>query len=262
MRKDGFIATSLIYSFFLVFLILMSLILTRTANNRILLNAIKGDIRKELDEQSGFIIEEIENKTYAVKEKIVFANETWQVLQNKTSSVVVVLSRALTQNEIVNAIGSARMTSEYLGTCNTTSCQVRACREAYSGQDFCYLYSANNNLFLRPSWNPTSTDVTAGYGKTIVSEIVSEWLKTHSGMSRVTKKNQLLSMSFSDGFKNHTGFIRLPTNSEVGNITDGAMPYHLINSPNDGKTVRLSSGTVPSSRAAFIRPVIEIKKGG
>ncbi len=85
MQKKGFIATSLIYSFFLVFLILMSTILARAANNRILLNAIKGDIREELDNQKGFVVDTIENKQYQPKEKIEFASETWQVLQNKSN---------------------------------------------------------------------------------------------------------------------------------------------------------------------------------
>ena len=67
MQKKGFIATSLIYSFFLVFLILMSTILARAANNRILLNAIKGDIREELDNQKGFVVDTIENKQYQPK---------------------------------------------------------------------------------------------------------------------------------------------------------------------------------------------------
>ncbi len=266
MQKKGFIATSLIYSFFLVFLILMSTILARAANNRILLNAIKGDIREELDNQKGFVVDTIENKQYQPKEKIEFASETWQVLQNKSNSVVVVLSRVLSQSEIVNAIGSERMSTEYLGTCNESSCQVRACREASAGQEFCYLYSGNNLLYLKPNWNPTSAEVNTGFGKTIVSAVTTEWFKHHAGLINVMKKNQLIQMSFSDGFKNHTSYVRLPLSGEVSNITD-TNPYHLVDNPSsDGKKVRIFQGSstilVPSNRAAFIRPVIEIKKGG
>ena len=43
-NNGGFIATSLIYSFFLVFALLMAAILATASENRILVNAIKKDI--------------------------------------------------------------------------------------------------------------------------------------------------------------------------------------------------------------------------
>ena len=48
-NKKGFIATSVIYSFFLVFLMLMVTILTSSVNNRVLVGRIKEDIRSEID---------------------------------------------------------------------------------------------------------------------------------------------------------------------------------------------------------------------
>lgn len=47
-KKKGFIAISIIFSFFIVFLMLLTLNLTTYAQNRILMNQVKEDIKKEL----------------------------------------------------------------------------------------------------------------------------------------------------------------------------------------------------------------------
>lgn len=47
-NKKGFIAISVIFSFFIVFLMLITLNLTSYAQNRILMNQIKIDIKNEL----------------------------------------------------------------------------------------------------------------------------------------------------------------------------------------------------------------------
>jgi len=265
-KKHGFIATSLIYSFFLVFLMLMVSILARTANNRILLGAMKEDIKTELNSEAGFIIETIESKTYNFNERVTFANESWLVLKNNTNSVVVVLERSLTQDEVLVALGKNRNTSEFFGTCNVSSCQVRACRNFYAGQEFCYLYSGNTNLYTSPAWNPSMTQIqNQNYGKTIVSEVVNNWFFTHQGLRRAMQKEKLVSMTFSDGFMNNTGYIRLPLSNEVSGV-QGVIPFHLSNSigTSNGRQTRIYNGsvqTVWSYNPAYIRPVIEIKKG-
>ena len=45
-RKNGFISISMIYSFFIIFLLLLSLIMTSYVNTRIRLNIYKKDIKK------------------------------------------------------------------------------------------------------------------------------------------------------------------------------------------------------------------------
>ena len=50
MHKNGFIATSLIYSFFLIFLAIIANILFSYAHNRILLNNINEGILDDLNE--------------------------------------------------------------------------------------------------------------------------------------------------------------------------------------------------------------------
>ena len=63
MKKNGFMVTSLIYSFFLVFLLLMATLLAKDASNRILLKAIKDDIRSGLEQDDGFVVDKVESKT-------------------------------------------------------------------------------------------------------------------------------------------------------------------------------------------------------
>jgi hypothetical protein len=47
-NKNGFIATSIIFSFFIVFLLIITINLTAYAQNRILMNQIKKDIKNEI----------------------------------------------------------------------------------------------------------------------------------------------------------------------------------------------------------------------
>ncbi len=270
MKKKGFIATSLIYSFFLVFLILMTTILVRSANNRILLSAVKEDIREDINGQPGFIIDTLPIGNYAVGSVVTYANEDWLVLRDATDAVLVVLNRALKQEELVNALGRSRLTLEYFGNCDVTSCQIRACRESAVGQEFCHIYTNSQdpsrpiNLELRrtPSWNPSKDQVENGvFGKTIVSEAVNNWFNSHQGLHRAMEKDNLKLMTFSDGYMNHSGYVRIPILSEVSSI-NGVSPYHVLDSPSATPTnVNISTGSVVSSSAAFVRPVIEIKKG-
>ena len=89
-NKKGFIATSLIYSFFLVFLMLMVTILTSSVSNRVLVGRIKDDIRSEIDGQESFVTSTLEIKSYEIGEVVNFANEDWQVVQDKGMQVVLV----------------------------------------------------------------------------------------------------------------------------------------------------------------------------
>lgn len=283
--KRGFIATSLIYSFFLVFLMLMAGILARSANNRILLDAVKQDIREELDGEKGFVIDVLEPS--AVGDIISFANESWKVIatNSDSNSMVLVLNRSITKNEIESAIAEPiEIMSEGIlsfntpfykdaAHCNDTICQIRACREAYNfDQVYCNYYTSNNKLHSKPLWMPTEEMIknpdenNIHYRRTIVSMVVNTWFDMHQGLRRVKEKDKLLLMDFSDGYMNITGYIRIPTSSEASTV-GGTTPFHLIDSdgPTNTKNVKIYNGTsvssVPSSSIATIKPVIEAKIG-
>ena len=125
MNRKGFIATSIIYAFFLMFLMMMVIILARSVNNRILVDAVKDDVRDAMEEQDSFINLILEDKAYTVGEIISYAGETWQVLQNKTDSAVLILNRGLTQTEIETYIRAYAGDTIYFGTCAGENCKVR-----------------------------------------------------------------------------------------------------------------------------------------
>ncbi len=51
-KKNGFIATSLIYSFFLVFLMILVGVMANYSNDRIQLNRLKQDTKEQLNKCS------------------------------------------------------------------------------------------------------------------------------------------------------------------------------------------------------------------
>lgn len=271
-NKKGFIATSLIYSFFLVFLMLMVTILTSSVSNRVLVGRIKDDIRSEIDGQESFVTSTLEIKSYEIGEVVNFANEDWQVVQDKGMQVVLVLQRALTRQEIIAAIGQEGNNQMY-GTCNDSSCQVRACYNASTsgtgGQLYCYFYSGNTNLYRIPSWNPTNTQIqTQNYGQTIVSAVVRSWFNSHQALQRVLDDEKLVEMSINDGALTTTGYVRIPMTSEVSNTANAnkwanVKPFHILEKNNNTQTriYNTSMQNVNSNTAAYIRPAIEVLEG-
>ena len=271
-NKKGFIATSLIYSFFLVFLMLMMTILVASVNNRIFVDRINEDIKSELENQGSFIVDTLPAKNYNIGESETLANESWQVIEDKGSQVVLVLARALTKEEIIAAIGEDGNTQIY-GTCNDSSCQVRACFNASTsvtgGQLYCWLYGGNTNLYRIPSWNPTTSRIQSqNYGQTIVSAVVRSWFNTHRGVQRLLSKKKLVEMNINDGALTTKGYVRIPMTSEVSNTTNAnkwanVQPFHLLekNSNIQTRIYNTSMQNVNSNTAAYIRPVIEVYEG-
>lgn len=277
-KKNGFIATSIIYSFFLVFGLLMAAILAKSVENRLLVRTIQEDIRNEMSEQSGFIVDSLENRTYTVNEVVNFANETWRVVRDKGGTVLLILNRSLTQSEIATALNRDASNTEFYGTCTTTSCMVRACRDYYAGQDFCYLYSGNTNLYRRPAWRPTASQVNIdiiGYGRTIVSTALDYWFTYHRGLQRALDKDKLQAFNFSDGVYNYPQsgqgniYVRTLLTSEISSNASFASslskPFHLLNIPSEKEVYIYNTSNqvqvVASNTAAFIYPVIEVIKG-
>ena len=271
-NKKGFIATSMIYSFFLVFLMLMMTILVSSVNNRIFVSRINEDIKSELENQGSFIVDTLPVKNYSIGESVTLANETWQVIEDKGSQVVLVLSRALQKDEIIKAIGEEGNAQMY-GTCNDTDCQVRACFNASSsitgGQLYCWFYAGNTNLYRIPSWNPTTAQIQSqNYGQTIVSAVVRSWFNTHRGVQRLLSQSKLVEMDINDGALTTKGYVRLPLTSEVSNTSNAnkwanIKPFHLLekNSNTETRIYNTSMQNVNSNTAAYIRPVIEVYEG-
>ncbi len=274
-NNKGFIATSMIYSFFLVFLMLLVTMLATAINNRVLVGYIEDDIRTEMDGSGSFVTTVVEPKTYAVGEEISFANESWIVIQDLGSEIKAVLARSLTRIEIENAIGQSG-NSQFYGTCTSASCQLRACFNASTsgtiGESACSYFVLNGvDLSRRAAWNPTAAQIAQRYGQSLVSLVVNSWFQSHVGLQRVYSQNKLTEMRFNDGSFTLTGYIRIPSTSEVSTASSWAtaggnsnlVPFHVLESVSSTQTkiYNTSLQTVNSNTAAYIRPVIQIKEG-
>ena len=289
MKKNGFMATSLIYSFFLVFLLLMISLLAKDVSNRILLKAMKDEIRSDFEEDKGFVIDKLKSDTYNVGSVVSFAGENWQVMKDKGASIVLILQRTLTRGEIANALGLNIQTTDriYYGTCDEISCQVRSCREVPAfnpenppvgiyGRENCFYDPRNPTQYIKASWLPTTTQVESqGYGQKIPSTIVTNWFKSHSGLQRALNLGKLNPLVFDDGFLHYDTsrniYVRIPLQSEVQEANSSSwasigQPFHILSNMNTlqpyqvhiyGPSLRLEFSNV----TAFIRPVIEVKEG-
>lgn len=267
-KKKGFIATSLIYSFFLVFLILMMTILSRAVNNRILVNEVKNNTREDISEDSDFVnIKGLEKKEYLKNSEVVYANETWQVLSDSDDSVTLLLKRGLTPLEVQLNSNLDINVNFYYEDCRIATneyCKVRSCITEVSNE-YCYAY---NGIEKIPTFKPSLSDMQdKNYAETLVSRVLNNWFNRHPSLSKSTKS--LNNMNFSDGILSYNGFVRLPSKDEMDGyeLKDAVTPFHLlevtketasskyqINIYNDGVTA--SSITT----SAYIRPVIEVKK--
>lgn len=85
-KKNGFIATSLIYSFFLVFITLFLTIIADYLQNKVLLNTIESDIKEEI------------NKTKYIGDFLVGDELTFQLTDYKTATCGSDLSFLSTSN--------------------------------------------------------------------------------------------------------------------------------------------------------------------
>ena len=265
MNRKGFIATSIIYAFFLMFLMMMVIILAKSVNNRILVDAVKDDVRDAMDEQDSFVNIVLEDKTYTVGEIVTYAGETWQVLQNKTDSAVLMLNRGLTQTEIETYIRAYANDTVYFGTCTNNNCQVRYCITENKEGEYCYY--VNNTINRIPMWNPTIDEIqNQNYGRTLPSISTNGWLQNHQYLQRALTEGKLIEMTFNDGLKNTTSYVRLPLSTEVsGNTTFASTtPFHTVNAASANQINLYNNGTVSASATttpAYVRPVIEVIKG-
>ena len=273
-NNKGFMATSLIYSFFLVFLMLMALILITNQSNRMLLDSMKSEIRNQIYTTDSFHQDVIKRtSTYAVGSLIKYADESWYVMKDNTTNhiLTLVLARSLSKQELVLALGKDYSDTEFYKTCNDNICQTKICRDYYVGLEFCNYYSGDTNFSSNFGWSPSDTQINnQNYGKTIVSVAVNSWFQTHSGLQRVYNKNKLRQMSVADGVNTTNGYVRIPLSSEVTtaygiSAWKGSYTFHLLDvySTNYAKVYNPGESAVKNvlpNNYAVIRPVIEVKK--
>lgn len=277
MNRKGFMATSLLYSFFFVFLMLMIGILAASVSNRVLVNNIKKDIREDIEGSSSIIKLDIPYKNYRQGDTIEFANESWRVLSIDIQSRIIslILNRSLTYEEITLAFSkdyNDNTKASYFD-CKDSTCLLRECvKDATRGNAECYIITSNRNLYNTPIWKPNGRETelkNSFYGQSLVGKTVDSWFLSHPGLKLAQEKGKLLSQSFSDGTINYTNeFIRLPSSKEVSIINSwwnaSDYPIHLIDKPSNNKiyVCEYKNSNAVSKEletGAYIRPVIEVK---
>lgn len=265
-KKNGFIAVSLIYSFFLIFLMVMLASATKSTQTRQLLRTFKDDLQSQLNEEE-FVKTTISQKAYAIDEEVNFVDETWQVIKDNNTSVVMILKRALTKDEITNALEVTENNSMYFqNSCNNSECKVKMCLNNFSVNQ-CYYVSSSDYLYY--NWN-----------NSVAKTIVERWFEKNLNLQKACRlqymealgerrcqKDTLVRMNFSDGIQLNSGYIRIATHEEVAGahnwITSIPDTWTLTNyRRTDGRSsVYAFNGTYNTYDTVLkIRPVIEVKK--
>lgn len=264
-KKNGFIAVSLIYSFFLIFLMVMLASATKNTQTRQLLRAFKDDLQAQLNQEE-FIKTTLENKAYNMNEEVTFVNDTWQVIKDNGNSVVLILKRSLNKEEITKALEVQPTNTTYFqNSCNDTSCKIKMCLSSFS-HNTCYYQTTANYTYY--TWE-----------NSVAKIIVDRWFEQNLNLQkacrlqydeqkkeRLCSKDTLVRMNFSDGIKNNLGYIRIVTRNEAtGNIVStnpDTWTLTVQNRANGISSVWALNNAIKNTHntVASIRPVIEVRK--
>lgn len=205
-NNKGFIAISLIYSFFLVFLMTLLTIVADFAHNRILLNDVKKTTQEKLNGLSEFNPISLKASTYTAGSSVTYASDTWKVLKDNGNSVTLILNRSLNQTEITTALTSIKNKNNGDFTSAQSGNKVRMCLNIYSSLVCSYIGTG------------VGQSVPYYWDDSVVKKILDEWLLDNALLQKAIQKGTLKSMTFSDGKKSYTNaFIRIPVRNEFNN---------------------------------------------
>lgn len=250
LNNKGFIAISLIYSFFLVFLITLLAVISDYAHNRVLLNDVKQETQEYLNGLAAFNPvylkykqnEAGENVNYDPLEEVTFGADIWQVIQDNGENVTLVLKRTLTKEEIETSLSNVGITNA------SNEDKILMCLNTYNPAVCNY---GNSVAFNYYSWNIS-----------IAKRIVDDWLFHEANLQKAISVGSMQNMTYSDGTRNYTNYIRIPLSSEFGTISDTNTWYLTLASRANGiSTIGYGSNLVTAhNNFRTIRPVITVKK--
>ncbi len=253
-NNKGFIAISLIYSFFLVFLITLLSIVTSYAQNRILLKNIKEETQKYLDGLAQFNpVNALENREYTKGELITFGNETWQVLEDgqneENEYVLLLLNRDFTEEEIKIMVDQLELTDA------TEENKVRMCLNSYHASVCNYKDAYTYNGY---TWQTS-----------IVRRIIEDWFNKNAVFQKGVATGNIMLMNSIETEENasfYSSYIRIPTENEYALIDDTVKDtiWYLTAGTIENGQSNIQVGNEKSVLAhdtlRTIRPVIQVKK--
>lgn len=235
-NNKGFIAISLIYSFFLIFLITLLTIVNSYVHNRVLLNNVKKETQSYLENITLFVNDELASNNYNPKDIIKQWGEEWVVLKDEGNSVEVILNRNLTNEEITDANNYLRIPTSAFNGEEMQMCLNNNYRNIYCSRTRNYYWSIS-----------------------VVKNILDRWYENKIS-SRGLETN-LLKMSFTDNRRAYTEFIRIPMESDYDLIpTDFRDDIWYLTSNSNNKIQIGDSEVSTYEEEKAIRPIIKFRK--
>ena len=252
MKKNnsGFIAISLIYSFFLVFLMVLLVILNNYAQNRLLLNDVKKETQEYLNNLAEFNPVSLAQKkdgsghniNYSSGEEVMYASDTWVVVEDKGIEAKLVLKRFLNAEELNLALTNEGIPGAQLS--NTTLMCLNNYRATICNYE-------NNVTYNYYRWN-----------NSIARIIVNYWLENNAILQKAIATGYLQEQNFSDGLESYVGYIRIPNSLYDASINDPNAWYMNAGTRLNGISyINTSVGSIEAHTTyKGIRPVIVVKK--
>lgn len=230
-KKNGFIAISLIYSFFLVFLITLLAIVSDYAHNRILLSNAKNAIKEKLNGLSEFnplFLPKVDSDNNAIDynkvNQISYLNEEWKILNVENQEVTLMLNRDLNKEEIENAL------SDVDGAINEENPeQIHMCLTEDENNTFC-------NSSILYIWQIS-----------LARKVVDIWFEQNALLQKAKSNGALAEMNFLESGNEYSAYIRIPKYAE---ITDSNIAEEYWNYDNPSET---------TTSFKTIRPVITVE---
>lgn len=160
-RNGGFIATSLIYSFFLVFIAVIMALVSNYVANKTIMNRFNEDVMEELN-----------TKSYTVT---VYGKNT--NIQNGMT-----LTNLLTDGTFPNLTywgtsGSCSYSSGVISEVSSSSLVMSSCSSSSYASQKVYVLNGSTYYYTVSHYNPNTT-VSMTFGNSITLSKTSEWIRT------------------------------------------------------------------------------------
>ncbi len=160
-KNGGFIATSLIYSFFLVFIAVIAALVSNYVANKTIMNRFNEDVMDELNTKSYTVT--VYGKNANIQNGMTLTN----LLTEGTFPSLTYWGRNGSCNYRTNIINEVSSSSLVMNNCNSNS---------YVNQKV-YVLGGSTYYYTVSHYNP-STNVTMEFGNSISLPRTSEWIKT------------------------------------------------------------------------------------
>ncbi len=266
-NNKGFIAISLIYSFFLVFLVTILMVVMSYAKNRILLNHVKNATQEYLNGLAEFNPVSLENKNYTTEDVVKLGSEMWQVVSDDEGIVTLVLNRDLTNEEITTIITELAIPPKE----ESEEPPAEVPEETPS------LYNEEGTLMCLPYYSPIYCNYESNtvynpytWDTSLVKQIVENWFFKDALLQKGVNRGTIVLMEYQDResteaeetAKTYNTYVRIPLASEYEAIKNDDIWYLTSSKLEAGMSYLKQNTTDVSAHNTNkkIRPVIQIQK--